>query len=143
MALNILQAHAQVVLDLLDADNTAPALVVHNGEVPAAARPPYVVVYFVFRTPSGTDEPDKVSLEAHSDVLYTSAYCHSVGGNQYASLAVGGRVRAALRGIIPAVAGRVCGPIAFADGSPVRRDETTGVSVFDFTEVWEYVSLPA
>lgn len=142
MALNLLQLHAKVFLDQLDADDAPPPLVVLNGEVPSGVTPPYVVVYFTFRTPSGTDEPDKVSLEATSDVLYTSAYCHSVGGNQHASLAVAGRVRAALRGVTPTVAGRVCGPITFADSTPVQRDETTGTRVFDLVDVWQFLSLP-
>lgn len=149
MALNILQAHVQVFLDLLGADDVTPPLVVLDGAVPRdptsgapSVPPPYVVVYFSFRTPSGTDEPDKVGKEAESDVLYTTAYCHSVGGNQHAALAVGGRVRAALRGVTPSVAGRVCGPIKFADGPPVQRDESTGVLVADLTEVWQFLSLP-
>lgn len=149
MALNILQLHAKVYLDLLAADVGPPPLVVFRGGVPLDPNtgkptigPPYVVVYFAFRTPSGVDEPDKVSLEATSDVLYTSAYCHSVGGDEHAALAVGGRVRGALRGVRPVISGRECGPIGWADGAPVQRDETTGTSVFDLVETWQFTSLP-
>lgn len=150
MALNILQLHAQAYIDLLAADDVAPALVVLPGGVPRdpvsgkpSVAPPYVVVYFGFRTPKASDEPDKVGLEeAASSALYTVAACHSVGGNQHAALAVGGRVRAALLGVTPVIAGREVGPIKPADSAPVQRDETTGVMVADLVDVWEFLSLP-
>lgn len=141
--MNILQLHKQAFLDLLDADNAAPPLAwLDGGPVPPGQALFYVLVYFAFRTPSGVDEPSKVSLEATSDVLNTTAYCHSVGGNQHASLAVAGRVRAAVRGITPVIAGRVCAPIGHIDGSPAQRDETTGTPVFDTVDVWQFTSLP-
>lgn len=150
MALNILQAHAQVFLDLLDADDASPPLTVLYGENPRdpvtgkpSTPPPYVLLYLGFRTPSGADEPDKVSFEAASDLLYATAVCHSVGGNPHASLAVAGRVRTALRGIRPVIAGRgECSRIGNVDSSPTSRDETTGVAVFDTVDVWEFFSLP-
>lgn len=144
MALNILQAHKQVFLDLLDADNASPALVALDGEVPDGTTPPYVLIYMAFRTPSGAEEPEKVSFEAASDVLYASAWCHSVGGTAHGSLAVAGRVRAALRGVIPVIAGRgECSRIGNVDGTPTNRDETTGVAVFDTVDVWQFFSLPS
>jgi hypothetical protein len=141
VALNILQLHKQVFLDLLDADDVSPPLVVLDGQV-AGQAPPYVLLYIALRTPSGVDEPDKVSLEATSDVLNATAYCHSVGGGQHAALAVADRVRAALRGVVPVIANRVCFPIGQVDGQPVQRDETTGVPVFDQVDVWQFTSLP-
>lgn len=148
MALNILQLHRTAFLDLLDADDVSPALVVLDGKVPGPPEqatwqaPPYVLLYFAFRTPSGVDEPEKVSLEAASDVLDTMAYCHSAGGSPNTSLAVAGRVRAALRGITPVIAGRVCFPIRHGDGTPTQRDETTGKPVYDTVDVWQFTSLP-
>jgi hypothetical protein len=143
VALNILQAHKQVILDLLDADNVPPSLVVLDGVVPDGITAPYVLLYMGFRTASGAEEPEKVSKEAPSDVLYATAYCHSVGGNSHASLAVAGRVRAALRGIQPVIAGRgECSQIGQADWAPTSRDETTGAAVFDTVDVWEFFSLP-
>jgi hypothetical protein len=150
MALNILQAHAQAFLDLLDGDNTSPALVVLAGENPRdpvtgkpSIPPPYVLLYIGFRTPGAAEEPDKVSPEdAVSSALYTTAYCHSVGGNMHAALAVGGRVRAALHGVTPVITGRDCGPIKRPDGNPVSRDESTGVLVSDLIDVYEFLSLP-
>lgn len=151
MALNILQAHIQAILDLLDADDVPPALVVLSGENPRdpstglpSTPPPYVLVYVSFRVPGANEEPDKVSPEdAVSAALYTTAMCHSVGGNQHAALAVGGRVRAALHGVTPAVAGRGCGPIKRTDGSFVQRDETTGVVISDLVDEYEFLSLPS
>lgn len=143
MALNVLQAHAKAFLDLLDADDEPPALNVIHGPVPDGTVGPYVVVYLRFRTPSGTQEPDKVSLEAASDVIYATATCHSVGANPYASLAVAGRVRTAVRGVRPVIAGRAeCSRIGHVDGMATGRDESTGVGVFDTVDVWEFFSLP-
>jgi len=150
VALNILQQHAQIFLDLLDADNGPPALVVLSGDVPRDATtgapttpPPYVLAYFGFRIPKAIEEPEKVGLEdAASLAIYTPAACHCVGGNQHAALAVGGRVRAALLGVTPVIAGRVCGPIKPADSAPVQRDESTGVLVSDLVDVYEFLSLP-
>lgn len=151
MALNILQAHKKAFLDLLDADNVPPALVVLDGQVPRdpltglpSVPPPYVLLYMGFRTPSGAEEPEKVSFEAASDVLYAIGTFHSVGGNPHASLAVAGRVRAALRGIQPVIAGRgECSRIGHADWAPTSRDETTGTPVFDTVDVWQFFSLPS
>ena len=143
MALNILQLHKQAFLDLLDADNASPALVVLDGLVPDGQTAPYVLLYIGFRTPAGPDEPEKVSLEAASDVLYATATCHSVGGNAHASLGVAGRVRAALSGVQPAIAGRAgCSRIQQIDGAPTNRDETTGIALFDTVDVWQFFSLP-
>jgi hypothetical protein len=138
-----LQAHAQVFLDLLDADSDAPALVALNGQVQKTQLPPYVVVYFRLHTPAGTEAPEKVSLEATSDVLDAWAYCHSVGGNPTAALAVAGRVRAALLGVEPVIAGRICYPIVHDDSQPTNRDETTGTPVYDHVDVYRFTSQPA
>lgn len=140
--MSILNEHAQVILDLLDADNTAPALDVLDGKVPQDQVAPYVLLYFAFRTPSGVDEPDKVALEATSDVLVTTATCHSVGETTVSARAIAGRVRAALLGRFPTVASRVCFPITHQDGPPTTRDETLGVAVFDQIDVYQFTSLP-
>lgn len=141
--MNVLQAHSRAMLALLDADNTAPALVVCNGFVPAATVPPYVLVYFALRTPAGFEVPDLVSLERTSDVLVTSAYCHSVGYDvPDAALAVAGRVRTQLLGVTPTIAGRVCTPIVHTDGPPTVRDEKTQRAVFDQIDLYQFTSLP-
>jgi hypothetical protein len=143
MALNILQLHKKVFLDLLDADDVPPALVVQDGRVETGVVPPYALCYFAFRTPSGAEEPEKVSFEAASDLLVATAYIHCVGGNANASLAVAGRVRQALRGVAPVIAGRgECSRIGQIDGAPTSRDESTGAAVHDTVDVWQFFSLP-
>lgn len=144
--MNVLQAHAKAVLDLLDADNDPPALVVLSGVVPKttpATTPPYVLVYFRLWTPAGREVPEAVSLELTSDVLDTWAYCHNVGGNPNTAMAVAGRTRAALLGVTPAIAGRLCYPITHDDSQPVNRDESAGTAVFDLVDVYAFRSIPA
>lgn len=141
--MNILQAHTRAVLALLDADNAAPPLVVCNGIVPAGTTPPYVLVYFALRTPTGAEVPEMVSLEQASDVLILSAYCHSVGYDiPDAALAVAGRVRTQLLGVAPVIAGRVSGRIGHADGPPTVRDENTQRAIFDQIDLYQFTSLP-
>lgn len=140
--MSILVAHAQVFLDLLDADDDPPALVPLHSRVPNGQAPPYVLLYFAFRTPTGVDEPDKVALEATSDVLYTTATCHSVGTTPISALNIASRVRGCLLGAFPVVAGRLCYPITHQDGPPTQRDETTGVTLFDQIDQYQFTSQP-
>lgn len=137
--MNILQAHSAWVLATLRADGV---LTVLHAKVPTGQALPYVVVHFRMRTPTGVEEPDKVALEATSNVLNTSTYCHSVGATADASLAVAGRVRAALLGVIPTVAGRVCFPVVHEESLPIDPDETTGTDVYDLADVYRFTSLP-
>ncbi len=135
----ILDDHARVFLTLVDVDAVLTAL---DGEVPDGQALPYVLVYFAFRTPSGVDEPELVSLEATSDVLTTTATCHSVGTTQASARVTASRVRTALLGKFPALSGRLCYPIVYTDGPPMRRDETTGDTLFDQVDVYEFTSQP-
>jgi hypothetical protein len=139
----ILLDHTRAVLGLLNAAPGSSPLKVQNGQVGTTVAPPYVLVYFSLRTPVGADIPQDVSLEAYSDVIICSAYCHSVGADIDAALSVGGRVRGALLGQIPAVTGRQCYPIQHDDGAPVNRDETTNTAVFDLVDVYSFKSIPA
>lgn len=141
--MNILQAHTRALTDLLDADNTAPALVVLDGVVPHGQTPPYVLVYFRLRTPSGIEVPEAVALERTSDVLDTWAYCHNVAGSPMGALAVAGRSRAVLLGVTPVVAGRLCYPIIHDDSQPTVRDESALTPVFDQVDVYSFRSIPA
>lgn len=139
----MLQAHAQAVLDLLDADNTAPALVVLDGKVPTGAVAPYVLVYFRFDRPDAVAEPDKADLSFDQVSLCTVATVHAVGGTTAsAARAVAVRVAAALLNVTPVVAGRSCFPIRWVDGQDAARDETTGTTVFDQVDIYEFTSQP-
>jgi hypothetical protein len=137
-----LQAHAQAVLTLLDADNTAPALVVLDGTVPVGQTPPYVLCYFMLGTPSADLEPDKADLTYDATAVQVRAYCHSVAGNAAASRAVATRVRNALLNVVPTVSGRSCFPIRWQDGQPQQRDESTGTVVFDQVDIYGFMSVP-
>ncbi|MET0426280.1 MAG: hypothetical protein ABW046_20595 [Actinoplanes sp.] len=137
--MNILQLHAKVFLDLLGADADLEVL---HGQVPTGQKPPYLLVYFAFRTPSGTDEPQKVSKEATSDLLTTTVYCHSVAETPNTALTVAGRGRVALLGVFPTVAGRICYPIEHVDGPPMQRDEATLANVFDQVDAYQFTSQP-
>lgn len=144
-----IQAHAQAVLDLLDADNEPPPLVVFDGAVPRdpatgkSRTPPYVLVYFTVSTPSGEMAADSTSLDMDSDRIVLRAYCHSVGGNAQAARIVAGRTRAALLNVTPTIAGRTCWPIRHDEGRPAERDESAGTLVLDQVDVYRLESVPA
>lgn len=139
----MLQAHAQSILDLLDADNTAPALVVLDGKVPTGTVAPYVLVYFRFARPGADAEPDKADLSFDQVSLRVVATAHSVGGTASAARAVAVRVAAALLNVTPSVASRSCFPVRWSDGRDAQHDETTGATVFDQVDVYEFTSVPA
>lgn len=140
---NILQLHLAAINDRLDADNTAPTLVVLTGLVPPDQVLPYVLVHYRLWTPSGAVEPEKVSLEKTSDVINLSAYCHCVGRDVHGALAVAGRVRTQLLGWIPTIAGRICFPVSHENSVPADPDETTGTTYVDQIDVYAFTSLPA
>ncbi len=135
----MIDEHAAAVLAMLDAVNDAPALNVHDGKVPPNTDPksaPYVLVYFDSNDP----ESDK---EARPYRFEMTAICHSVGSSARAARMVADRVRAALLGITPAVAGRSCFPITREAGAPPDRDESTGELVMDQVDVYVIRSIPA
>ncbi len=135
----MIDEHAAAVLGLLDADNTAPALNVHDGKVPPNTDPktaPYVLVYFDSNDPEFDKEAAPYRFEM-------TAICHSVGGSARAARMVADRVRAALLGVSPLVVGRACFPITREAGSPPDRDESTGSLVMDQIDVYTIRSIPA
>lgn len=136
----MIQAHANAVIALLDADNTAPALVIHDGKVPNGAVPPYVLVYFDDTDPDVTESRDQTGV---SQRYVLRAITHSVGTTASSSRAIAQRVRAALLDVIPAVAGRSCWPIRREEGQPTIRDETTLAASFDSVSTYRVESVPA
>lgn len=136
----MIQDHADALLALLRADVGPPPLAVHDGRVPNAGVPPYVLVYFADTDP---EEADSRPLTGRSERYVVRAYCHCVGGDQVAARAVAARVRAALLDAVPTVAGRRCHPIRREDGQPTTRDETTGTLVMDKIDVYRLESVPA
>lgn len=137
------QTHAQAVLDLLDADDQPPALVVYDGAVPNGATPPYVLVYLVVSDPTGELPPDSTSVDMASGRVIVLAYCHSVGANALAARMVADRVRAALLDVTPVIDGRECWPIRQDESRPPDRDESTGALVMDQVDVYRLETVPA
>lgn len=136
------QAHANAVLALLDADNGPPPLVFFDGFVPAGTNPPYVVVYFSFVSPEPLQDTQTSTLTAVSARIDCFAYCHSVGANGIAARAVSARVRAALLDVTPTVTGRSAFPIRHVDNQPAQRDETTGVLLVDLVDIYRLSTVP-
>jgi hypothetical protein len=134
----VIDEHAAVVLALLDADNAAPPLNVHDGKVPDGTDPsvsPYVLVYF------DSNDPDS-DFNAVPYTFTLTATCHCVGGSAKAARMVADRVRVALVGMTPTVAGRSCYPITREPGLPPQRDESTGVLVMDQIDLYTLSSIP-
>jgi hypothetical protein len=134
----VIDEHAQALLALIDADNASPALVWFDGKVPAGTDPkvtPYVVVYF------DSNDPE-ADFTAAPWLFQMTATCHCVGGNAQAARMVADRVRTALLGVRPTVAGRSCYPITRESGVPPQRDESTGSLVMDQVDQYVLQSIP-
>lgn len=136
----MIQAHADAMLALLDADNGPPPLVVLDGAVPTGQRPPYVLIYF---TDADPEQSGSRRLTGESRRHVTRAYSHSVGGDAVAARGVAQRVRAAWLDVVPVIAGRTCFPIRREEGQPAERDETTGTLVMDQVDVYRLESFPS
>jgi hypothetical protein len=136
------QAHAQAVLDLLDADNASPALVVQDDKVTEGVVPPYVLAYFAFPRPDASQRPDASDMSFDQSAMTVTAILHNVGGSASAARRVAARSAAALLNVTPTVAGRSCSPIRCVDGHDAQRDEETLAAVFDLVDVYEFTSYP-
>jgi hypothetical protein len=130
---------ADAFLNLLRAD---AGLTVYDGKV-TGTTDHYVLVYLFRETPDGLVAADKVPLTGRSMSANLWAYCHCVGGNAVAARAVAARVEALVLDVTPVVAGRVCFPIRWREGSPPQRDEATGQLVMDVTDVYSFTSNAA
>ena len=133
-------AHATALVNLLDADNNPPALVVIAGKVPPGMLPPYVRVYVHVEDP---DDAESRPITGASQRVVARAICHCVGGDDIAARAVAQRVRAAYLDVVPTVAGRVCLPIRHEASNPPVDDESTGTLVVDQVDTYRLESLPA
>ncbi|GIG63611.1 hypothetical protein Lfu02_79830 [Longispora fulva] len=126
--------HAAAVLALLRA---VPGLVVHDGQVPPGAVPPYVVVYLVGASTGPT------TLAGRAEHATTRAYCHAVGANAAAARIVADRVAGALLNARPVIPGCSAGLIRHEQSLPPQRDESTGVLLMDAVAVYRFDSHPA
>lgn len=125
------QALVNAGLTLLAADLGPPPLVVYDGQVPAGAKPPYVLVYSSLVRPSDGDVD--LAADGLSRVWVVRWICHCVGSgtNASAARAVAQRVRTKLLDQRVTVPGLNTGLIRLEDSQPPERDETTGVLVMD------------
>ncbi len=135
----MIKAHAQAVLNLLDAENSPIPLTVFDGVVPAGVEPktqPYVLLRFA-------DGPPRLNFRGvtHEYLLRITCYC--VAGNETAVRTVIDRVRTCLQDVTPAVAGRKCYPIRWADASAQDANERTGSVVSMSIISYELRSFPA
>lgn len=134
----MIDEHAQAVLALLDADNTAPALVVYDGSVPDGINPgpnPYVVCYF------DPGHPD-LTFNGLSYRFELRIICHSVAGGAQSARIVADRVAVALLDVAPTVSGRKCWPIRWESGAPPVRNERTGDLIMNEVDVFVLTSVP-
>jgi hypothetical protein len=134
----LLGAHADAVLDLLRDEIADVRDGAVDGELPA---PPYAVVHLHMERPRNSpgNAADGVSAE-----LTVVIYLHSIGETAAAARNVASAAGDALIDVIPTVAGRVCGPITHRQSVPPDQpNETTGVPVHDYIDVYRFVSEPA
>lgn len=136
------QLHAQAVLDRLGSHGT-PVLTVHDGVVPDAAAPPYVLVRFAVRSLSARDRPDASDLIMRSLPVEVTARIHSVAESARAVRALTNRVSAALLDWAPTVTDRSCTPMRHLDSADMAPDEQTGMAYHEVADVYRFTSHPA
>jgi hypothetical protein len=135
--------HIDAGLSLLRADASLTVYPDAEGNVPAAVdmASEYVRVHTAIERPTGISGAAN-RLDGLSSTAVVRWYCDCVGPNEYASLAVGMRVRAALLDQIPVIAGRTCGPIRQEAAAPTTRSEVTGIPVYDRVYVYRMQTSP-
>jgi hypothetical protein len=137
---NILEDHAAAFLALI----SGAGLPTYDSKVSDAAPAQYVLAYPMFETPDGLLAPDALSLTLASTALDVSMYVHNVGVTPQSARATASRTRTAVLDQVPVVSGRICFPIRWREGQPVRRnEEIPGAPVFDEVAVYAWRSLPA
>jgi len=108
-----------------------------EGFTPVEPSPPYVRTYPTIDRPA--DAPAN-ALSGISQQWLTRWYCHCVGANEYASLAVAMLVRTALLDQRPTIAGRNCGLIREDQFLPPTKDDSTGATVFESVLVFRLIT---
>jgi hypothetical protein len=133
-----LVVHAEAILALLAAAD--PSLVVYDGRVPASPAYPYCVLYLGW-------DAERTGLCHVADKFNGRAQLTSVGATAPAARIVAQRVAAALKDVVPTIAGRVCWPIEHEFGQPPQEDRAvhldgTGFAVYAVDE-YRVSSVPA
>ncbi|MGH3504318.1 MAG: hypothetical protein ACRDQA_25980 [Nocardioidaceae bacterium] len=129
-------AHREAVAAALAAD---PDLAVYDGPPKTGEplrKPPYVVVYVY------TPFEDRTKLCGTTDETTVTAITHSVGGSIAAAEIVARNVRRNLLDATLTVGGWECWSIRHESGQPTRWDDTTGETVADTVDEWQYLAEP-
>lgn len=135
--------HIDAGLDLLRAVANLTVYPDAEGNVPAAVdmAPQYVRVHTTIERPTGISGAAN-KIDGASVTAVVRWYCDCVGPNEYATLAVGMLVRAALLDVVPVIPGRTCGPVRQEAAEPTTRSEGTGVTVYSRPYVYRMQSSP-
>lgn len=125
--------HINAGLDLLRADTGLVVYPDAQGFTPALPAAQYVRAYATIERPADALGNSMAGISQQWTVRW---YCHCIGANEYSSIAVGMRVRAALLDVRPVIAGRNCGLIREDQAMPPTKDDSTGLAVFDAVAVY-------
>lgn len=139
--LTIEEDHAQAALGLLRANSDliigGSSIVYDGATTRPAPPPPYVVVYTRVAFPKdGTG----VALDAAQSAVTTTVTCHCVGQTAIAARTVAMQVRATLLNARPVITGRNCAPFKQTASTDPNFDDSTGTTVFDAVQVYEFMS---
>lgn len=134
-----LDAHAQAVLDLLNAVITTPRLVFDGKVSPPVAdvkATPYVLARFA-------EAPPELNFQGVTHEYAMRVTCVCVGGNDKAARQMADLVKTALQDVTPTVATRKCFPIRWEESAEQPPSESTGVTVASQVRVYLLRSIPA
>lgn len=128
-----IESHA----DWLLAQLATTGLTVYDGKVDTDPPGKYVLVRSNRQLPTGEVAPDKVPFTGASAVVDMRFYIYSVGRTEASARAIAGQVEAVLLDVTPAIAGRVCWPIRWTDGSPTSLDEQTLQAAHELVDIYQ------
>lgn len=120
--------HFDAFMSLLRADGALTSYPDAGGFTPPVPATEYVRVYMAIERPAGSPMN---ALRGRSATWIARYYCHCVGPNEYAAIAVAMRVRALVLDVRPTITGRSVGLIRLEQAPPPGKDDSTGDEVFD------------
>lgn len=131
----MLRAHADAVLARLT--TAAPALTVYDGTAPYPCPTPYLLVIF-----DGVPEAvDRLTGDQWQAMCGWQA--SAVGKSRREVQWAAEKARDALKGWVPVVTGRVCGPVKRVASDGVFRDDDVTPPVLVGVDRYEFLTLEA
>ena len=115
----------------------AAGLTAHDGEVPAGASLPYVVLY------ADQGQASSTRFDAASDRRAFRVQTTSVGGTVEQARWAAEKVQAALLDARLTIPGRATWPLRQETSRPIARDDDVTPPLFYAVDVWRLDSLPA